>query len=176
MAGHSSTAEMPDILAISDRGDPPSADAARWIRRSAFAHIELTPQKNSRNLWAARLDEAVRCADRPVVLAAWGVGCFALAWWARLTPAPYLERVAGALLIAPLGSAVVAARGTEFLCPRTLFSFPSVVIEQDDEEARARGLAESWGSRLMDLRGLSEPWVDRMLAALPVGRAGTAAR
>ena len=41
-----------------------------------------------RNLWAARLDEAVRLTERPVILVAHGIGCFAVTWWARLSPAP----------------------------------------------------------------------------------------
>jgi predicted alpha/beta hydrolase family esterase len=150
--------QMPDILTLSDSGDSPPPGAFGWARSAAYAHIELAPHGHARNLWAAKLDEAVRLAERPVVIVAFGVSCFALAWWARLTPASYLEQVAGALMIAPLGASVIAARGAEnFAGPDTRFSFPSLVIEEADTDARAEGLAASWGSRLLDLRNLGQP-------------------
>jgi uncharacterized protein len=149
--------EMPDILTLSDSGDSPPPGAFGWARSAAYAHIELAPHGHARNLWAAKLDEAVRLAERPVVIVAFGVSCFALAWWARLTPASYLEHVAGALMIAPLGASVIARGAENFAAPDTRFSFPSLVIEADTD-ARAEGLAASWGSRLLDLRSLGQPF------------------
>jgi len=55
-----------------------------------------------RTRWAARLDDAVRGADRAVLLVADGLGCAASAWWARLSPADYVARIAGAILALPI--------------------------------------------------------------------------
>ena len=50
-----------------------------------------------RTRWAAKLDDAVRGADRAVLLVADGLGCAASAWWARLSPGDYVARIAGAI-------------------------------------------------------------------------------
>src|SRR4051812_24931691 len=70
--------------------------------RFGDTHVDYaadTPAR--RNLWAARLDEAVLHADKPVLLIASGESCLATAWWARLSPSGYVSKVAGALLFAP---------------------------------------------------------------------------
>ncbi|MEI9926724.1 MAG: alpha/beta hydrolase [Sphingomonas sp.] len=93
--------DLLNILTLSDGGDPPPSWAREWAGSIAVhAHVDVGPRRASRrNLWATRLDEAVRRAERPVIIVAYGVSCFALTWWARLSPAPYFERVAGALLV-----------------------------------------------------------------------------
>ncbi len=42
-----------------------------------------------RNAWVIKLDQAIRSAQAPVILAAHGLGCLAVAWWAE-TYAPAL--------------------------------------------------------------------------------------
>jgi predicted alpha/beta hydrolase family esterase len=56
----------------------------------------LTP---SRADWVATLDDAVRAADRPVLLVAHSLGCILTAWWAAHTR--HAAKVRGALLVAP---------------------------------------------------------------------------
>ena len=52
-----------------------------------------------RNAWVTKLDQAIRAAEAPVILAAHSLGCLAVAWWAELSPQPYGWPVAGALPI-----------------------------------------------------------------------------
>ena len=54
-----------------------------------------------RNAWVTKLDQAIRAARAPVILAAHSLGCLAVAWWAQLAGQPYGWPVAGALLVAP---------------------------------------------------------------------------
>jgi predicted alpha/beta hydrolase family esterase len=54
-----------------------------------------------RNAWVTRLDQAIRTARAPVILAAHSLGCLAVAWWAALAGQTWGWPVAGALLVAP---------------------------------------------------------------------------
>lgn len=109
-----------------------------------------------RNLWAARLDEAVRRADKPVLLVASGESCLAAAWWAQLSPASYVARVAGALLFAPNSRSKDSAE--KFASPRGVLPFPSTIIDPRTPRLseRVQSLAERWGSDLLD-RGWEGP-------------------
>ncbi len=130
-------------LTIYDRADRP----ARGLLAHAGQIIELGAGGGGRNLWAARLDEAVRLTERPVILVAHGIGCFAVTWWARLSPASYVEKVAGAVFVRPLGSAVAASPDQLFAGPRLRIAFPSILA---DTGADAAALARDWGSRFLD--------------------------
>jgi len=139
-------------LTIYDRADRPS--------RNLLAHagqiIELGAGGGGRNLWAARLDEAVRLTERPVILVAHGIGCFAVTWWARLSPASYVDKVAGAVFVRPLGSVVGASPEQLFAGPRLRIAFPSILA---DTGADAAALARDWGSRFLEsspLRSIGE--------------------
>lgn len=134
------------VLTIFDRADPPG----RALLSGAGPILELGAQGGGRNLWAARLDEAVRLAEEPVVLVAHGISCFAVAWWARLSPASYVTKVASALFVRPLGTGVSASPEQRFAGPRTLVPFPSLVI---DEINGAADLARDWGSRFAAISG-----------------------
>jgi predicted alpha/beta hydrolase family esterase len=104
-----------------------------------------------RDRWAARLDAIVRQGDRAVLLIADGAGCAASAWWARLSPAGDVARIAGAVLFAPKpdGPAPDRPRGL-FDSPRIPLPFPSLVIQPGNEAAQALpGTIDSWGSRLV---------------------------
>lgn len=127
-------------LTIYDRADRP----ARNLLAHAGQIIELG---GGRNLWAARLDEAVRLTERPVILVAHGIGCFAVTWWARLSPASYVEKVAGAVFVRPLGSVVAATPDQLFAGPKLRIAFPSILA---DTGADAAALARDWGSRFLD--------------------------
>jgi predicted alpha/beta hydrolase family esterase len=150
-------AELLDILTLSDSGDPPPSWARAWAESVAVhAHVEVKPRRAvQRNLWAMRLDEAVRRTERPAVIVAYGVSCFALAWWARLSPTPYVERVTGALLVRPFGASIaVSSQGARtYMGPKTRFPFRSIVVGDGDSDARAQVLAASWGSDFIGFDG-----------------------
>lgn len=130
------------ILTIYDRSDPP----AKKLLQVPGLLLELGGRAG-RNLWAARLDEAVRLAEQPVFLVAHGVSCFAVAWWARLSPASYVEKVAGAIFVGPMGSSVRATPEQLFAGPAIRVPFPSVIA---DRVSDAKELALSWGSRFVE--------------------------
>ncbi|MBB4096481.1 alpha/beta hydrolase [Sphingomonas kyeonggiensis] len=139
-------------LTIYDRADRPS----RNLLTHAGQIIELGAGGGGRNLWAARLDEAVRLTERPVILVAHGIGCFAVTWWARLSPASYVDKVAGAVFVRPLGSVVGASPEQLFAGPRLRIAFPSILA---DTGADAAALARDWGSRFLEsspLRSIGE--------------------
>ncbi|MGE7204953.1 RBBP9/YdeN family alpha/beta hydrolase [Sphingomonas sp. NPDC019816] len=110
-----------------------------------------------RNAWVTRLDEAIRQAQAPVILAAHSLGCLAVAWWAELSPQPYGWPVAGALLVAPAD--VDRADAPDSLkgfapSPRTPLPFPSILVASRDDPwiaiERAHSLAVDWGSHFVD--------------------------
>ncbi len=110
-----------------------------------------------RTRWAAKLDDAVRGADRAVLLVADGLGCAASAWWARLSPGDYVARIAGAILLDP-GRGDHAAL---FDSPQTRLPFPSLVIQPDG--AAVGAAVEDWGSRLI-INGRQRRRADRPVA------------
>ncbi|UYY59595.1 alpha/beta hydrolase [Sphingomonas sp. S2-65] len=125
-----------------------------------------------RNLLGARIDAAVTQADRAVVLVAEGAACFAAAWWARLSPAAYVSRVAGALLLAPMDEEHehVEALRERFASPRTALPFPSVVLDAAiprlDLAPQVRALAHGWGSQLLDERAEADTPLRRTRRAI----------
>lgn len=140
----------------------PGVDAPAWnarLRWPSFGdeHVALD-HGDRRGIWAAQLDAAVMRADRAVVLVAEGIGCHAASWWARLSPATYVARVAGALLFDPPAE---GARDREaFASPAIALPFPSLVLAGD--AATPGDAIESWGSRLIDghrqRHGDLRPW------------------
>lgn len=124
--------------------------------RRADAHIPFKARTAAeRNLLAAKLDAAVTQADRAVLVLAQGAACFATAWWARLSPASYVSRVAGALFFEPIAQDErrVGDLLDTFASPRSALPFPSIVLGGETVQAglrpQVRSLAESWGSRVV---------------------------
>lgn len=152
-------AALLDILTLSDGGDPPPSWAREWAESVAvYAHVDVGPRRAARrNVWATRLDEAVRRAERPVVIVAYGVSCFALAWWARLSPTPYFERIAGALLVRPLGPGVSASSqgARDYVGPRMPLPFRSIVVGDGERDRRAATVARAWGSEFVGFDGFA---------------------
>lgn len=108
-------------------------------------HVAIRAQTPAqRTITAAGIDRAILEADRRVLLVAQGVGCAAAAWWARLSPRSYVERVAGALLIAPDAGETETAG---FASPRSALPFPTLVLGASDAAQR---LSAEWGARLID--------------------------
>lgn len=106
--------------------------------------------------WMARLDETLLDAPQtPVLLAAHSLGCLLVAAWAAHSR--HTARVAGALLVAPPDTERTdmppQLHGWRPIV-RARLPFPAItVISRDDpygEAARMRGLAEGWGTRVID--------------------------
>jgi len=152
---------QPTILTVPGLGGSgPSHWQSLWeAARPDTIRVELgmwnTPHRNA---WVTKLDQAIRSAQAPVVLAAHSLGCLAVAWWAELTRQPYGWPVAGALLVAPAD--VDRADAKQELkalapAPRTPLPFPSIVVASTDDPwidiDRAHSLAVDWGSHFVDV-------------------------
>jgi predicted alpha/beta hydrolase family esterase len=115
----------------------------------------------NRDAWVTRLDEAIRRAEAPVILAAHSLGCLAVAWWAALSPQPFGWPVAGALLVAPpdvdRADTQVALRSFA-PSPKTPLPFPSIVVASSDDPwvtpERAHSMAADWGSHFVEAGAL----------------------
>ena len=151
---------QPTILTVPGLGGSgPSHWQTLWEEaRPDTVRVELgmwnTPHRNA---WVTKLDQAIRTAQAPVILAAHSLGCLAVAWWAELSRQPYGWPVAGALLVAP---ADVDREGAQpelkalAPAPRTPLPFPSIVVASSDDPwidiERAHSLAVDWGSHFVD--------------------------
>lgn len=131
-----------------------------------------------RNSWISKLDQAVRSAGGPVILAAHSLGCVAVAWWAAFTAQPLGWPVAGALLVAPadVDQPGTSDRITPFApIPRRALPFPSIVVASDDDPwialDRARDIAGDWGSSFVDVGSLGHINADSGLGAWSDGQA-----
>ncbi len=141
--------------------------------------------------WVDTLTEAIAAAPHEVLLVGHSTGSLLIAFWAgyaaRQSPA-LLSRVRGALLVAPSDpDGAVYPPGPEGFSPvpRAPLPFPSIVVASTTDEyvtlACARGFAESWGSRFVEIGAAGHingaagfgPWHDGqvLLEALRRGEA-----
>ncbi|MBS7327003.1 MAG: alpha/beta hydrolase [Thiopseudomonas sp.] len=118
-------------------------------------------QQPQRDAWVGRLQAAIEQSAGPVVLVAHSLGCITVAHWAATADARLLQRVQGALLVAP---ADVERQG----CPQELtgfapvpqqrLPFPSLVLGSSNDPAasaaRALDFAGWWGSQARILAGV----------------------
>lgn len=133
-----------------------------------------TPDRNS---WVARLEETIRRAEAPVILAAHSLGCIAVAWWAQLLPQPHGWPVAGALLVAPPDVERAGAPGVvnSFApTPATPLPFASIVVASSNDPwiglDRAHSLAAGWGSRFVAAGAIGHINTESGLGAWPEGQ------
>lgn len=126
-----------------------------WEReRSDTARAELGMWHSPRrNAWVTRLDQEIRAARAPVVLAAHSLGCLAVAWWAALAGQGDRWPVAGALLVAPPDPDRIAAAPAirDFAPPpQVILPFPAIVVASEDDPfatlQRASDMARQWGA------------------------------
>ncbi len=139
-------APLPSILALTD-GPPPAAMADAMARLRATLLPIGRATEADRNILGAKIDRFVGDADAQVILMAHGAGCRAAAWWARLSPAHYVQRVAGAILVDP----VAEAGRDRFASPSIALPFRSVTVDHS-QPAMIASLAREWGSELVDDR------------------------
>ncbi|MCF8588072.1 RBBP9/YdeN family alpha/beta hydrolase [Gordonia liuliyuniae] len=161
------------------RGIAPEHWQERYAARVSDAVTVPFPAVDDWHDLAARsdlIDDTVRSVNGSVILVAHSAGVLAVVHWARGRAAGQgpdgqdsaggaVARVAGALLVTPPDFGVdwpqphprpaeLSARGWEPISRRRL-PFPSILaVSRDDPLARYRtgaGLAEVWGSRLVDL-------------------------
>jgi predicted alpha/beta hydrolase family esterase len=131
----------------------------RWLAsREDCDRVELGRwSEPSRTLWVSRLDRAVARTAAPVVLVAHSLACHAVAWWAADASLARLEKVRGALLVAPpdVDHPDALAELRPFApTVRGRLPFRSILAaSRDDSYAsfrRLKWLAEQWGSEFAD--------------------------
>ncbi len=129
-------------------------EQSRSDTRRAELGMWATPH---RNVWVTKLDQAIRDAHGPVILAAHSLGAIAVAWWAALAGQPQGYPVAGALLVAPANvdnSASPSDLSGFAPTPDAPLPFPSILVASTDDPwitiDRARSLAVAWGSHFVD--------------------------
>jgi predicted alpha/beta hydrolase family esterase len=139
-------------------GSGPSHWQSLWEQsRPDTTRVELGMwSQPHRNAWVTKLDQAIRGAKPPIILAAHSLGCLAVAWWAELSGQPYGWPVAGALLVAPADvdrpdtSSELKGFGPS---PKSPLPFPSIVVASEDDPwiapEQARNLAAAWGSHFV---------------------------
>jgi uncharacterized protein len=146
----------PTVLIVPGWGD---SGPGHWQTLWQAAHPEFRRVKQRdweyavRAEWVDALADAVRAVGGPVVLAAHSLGCHAVAHAATLG-----LPIAGALLVAtpdverPDFPPVIEGFSP---VPRARLPFPSIAVASSDDTfcdlARARALAEAWGSRFVDI-------------------------
>ena len=118
----------------------------------------LAPQRAD---WVAELNRAIAADLRPTILIAHSLGCATVAHWAAQASRPLIERVRGALLVAPadVERADCPAPLRNFApLPRQALPFPSQLIGSDNDPAasaeRALQLAADWGAEASILPGV----------------------
>ncbi|MDV6274425.1 alpha/beta hydrolase [Rhodococcus erythropolis] len=121
----------------------------------------LEADKLSRDARVAALDEVLTSVSGPVVLVAHSAGVMTVAHWVKAHP----REVAGALLVTPADLELPLPESYPSLeqldrngwlpIPRQRLPFPSTVAASRNDPLagyrRVVGLAEGWGSRLLDL-------------------------
>ncbi|MFD1611668.1 RBBP9/YdeN family alpha/beta hydrolase [Sphingomonas tabacisoli] len=157
---HESDRKQPIVLTVPGlNGSGPSHWQTLWEQsRPDTSRIELGLWSNPRrNAWVTKIDQAIRGAQAPIVLAAHSLGCLAVAWWAELSGQPWGWPVAGALLVAPadVSARPLAAELADFApAPARALPFPSIVVASEDDPwihpDRAASLAASWGSHFVN--------------------------
>ena len=144
------------------QGSPDTHWQSHWQRTLPnSARVEqsdwLLPRRED---WLAELERCIASDPRPVVLVAHSLGCITVVHWAAQAPQALLQRVRGALLVAPAD--VERSNCPEALrnfapIPRQPLPFASQLIGSDNDTAasaaRAVELGHDWGSEIAILPG-----------------------
>ncbi len=130
---------------------------SRWEAQHGFTRVLQSDWEwPRRGDWMARLEEVLLESEQPALLVAHSLGCHLVAAWA--SHSKHTARVQGALLVA------LPDIEREDMPPnlhawrpivRARLPFPSIaVVSSDDPFAaaeRSRGMAEGWGSRVVEI-------------------------
>lgn len=175
---------MPDVLQSFDFLLLPCRDNAgpdHWQShwQAALPNMTRVEQDNwvapKLGPWAARLDDYVARARRPVVLIAHSLGTSLIMQWAARSDT---SGIAGAFMVAPSdrGPADIwpAAAASGF-APMVLqpLPFPAMVLASRDDPYvafdRAQAFASAWGARLVDMGPSGHMGNAAMLGLWPAG-------
>ncbi len=166
------------VPGLNDSG--PAHWQIRWrdlLRNSSKA--ELGDWSNpTQEAWTARLDQAIRNIDAPVILVAHSLGCHAVAHWAAGAEDSVLTKVSGALLVAPpdcerhSACAHVRAFGPS---ATAALPFPSILAASGNDDYatldHARQLARAWQADFINAGNLGHINVASDLGVWPAGLA-----
>lgn len=149
------------ILSVSITGDGPRHWSAPPL--AAVTALQLDMDANPhRGLWALQLDNAVRAVTEPTILLGEGLACLAIARWAQLSPARYVENIAGAYLFSPLsyGASQGPLLRNLHPGPEVRLPFASLVIDTRASLSigRVLELADIWGSAFSDSDAMPATW------------------
>ncbi|HYF17004.1 MAG TPA: alpha/beta hydrolase [Ramlibacter sp.] len=146
-----------------------------WEQQHGYVRVEQHDwMRPLRGDWIARLEDVLLSCDEPAVLVAHSLGCILVAAWAASSR--NTARVKAALLVAPGDverEAVRAQLPTWSPIELKALPFPSVLVASRDdphcEFARARSLAQAWGSQFMDHGACGHINADSALGSWPEG-------
>lgn len=127
-----------------------------WEQQHGFVRVDQHDwMRPLRGDWNARLEEVLLAQPAPVVLVAHSLGCALVAAWAAHSR--QTARVRAALLVAP---PELERDDLRVMLPgwapmaRQRLPFPSVLVASSNDPfgslSHAQGLAQAWGSRLVD--------------------------
>lgn len=151
-----------------------------WQSRWEALHGDLRVaqhdwQRPLRGDWMAQLEQAVLASERPVALVAHSMGCLLVAAWAAHSR--HTARVRAALLVAPGDLERDELRG---VLPswqpivRQPLPFPALLLGSRNDPycslARARGMAQDWGARFVDVGARGHLNAESGLGDWPEGR------
>jgi predicted alpha/beta hydrolase family esterase len=157
--------QLPTILMVPDaEGPEPNHWQTHWEASLPDCRpLEMGASEPQRDGWVAQLDRAIEAAPGSVVLVAHGLGCLAVAWWAKLRWRHAARRkLLGAMLVAPpcgtgpgIGPRGVPPAHNGFApAPHTSLPFPSLLVASRNDPFADFGAAEelalAWGSQLVD--------------------------
>jgi predicted alpha/beta hydrolase family esterase len=152
----------PTILVLPGYGDSgPEHWQTLWERRYGYTRVVQDDwERPDLATWVGHLEEAVARTTGPVLLVAHSLGCALVAHWATgAVASPHAARVRGALLVAPPDVDEIRhlLPEVESFAPMPVerLPFPAVVVMSETdayaEPVRARGFAQAWGARLVEL-------------------------
>lgn len=126
-----------------------------------------------RDDWVEGIEQAVACAEQPILLTAHSTACAAVAHWAAVTRL----RIAGALLVGPTDvESPNYPLGPKGFQPMTLarLPFPSITVASEDDPwaslERAQYFAMCWGSQFVNIGAAGHINSDSKLGDWPQGR------
>ncbi|AHL75115.1 alpha/beta hydrolase [Stutzerimonas stutzeri] len=145
------------------KGSPAAHWQSHWQSRLPdSARVEQADWLNPRReQWIAELDHSIAMSTQPVILVAHSLGCITIAHWAMQASVDRLQRVRGALLVAPADvqrDGCPDALRNFAPIPRQVLPFPSLLVGSDNDAAatacRAAELGTDWGSDIVILSGV----------------------
>lgn len=139
------------------------ADATRVVQDDW-----VSPRRES---WVRAIGDLILAQDAPVVVAAHSLGCIAVAH----LPAAVVERIAGALLVAPADPERRAALADFAPVPYAALPYRSVVVASSNDPfcpvRLAGAYARAWGSEFVRMQNAGHINVDSGHGDWPLGLA-----